>query len=194
MQQLILASSSPRRQELLRQVGIPFVVAVPEVDEHAVHADSPAELVERLALRKARAVSVRYPGAIVLGADTIVVVDGEVLGKPADRAEAEWMLGRLSGRSHQVLTGVALVRGDEELVAHEETVVRFAPLSREQIQWYVETGEPMDKAGAYGIQGRAAALIASISGDYYNVVGLPLHRTVQMLTQFGYPIFTGGAG
>src|SRR5690606_19296467 len=128
------------------------------------------------------------------GADTIVVVDGEILGKPADRAEAEAMLRRLSGRAHQVLTGVALVRDGEELVAHEETVVRFAPLSREQIQWYLDTGEPMDKAGAYGIQGRAAALIPSISGDYYNVVGLPLHRTVQMLTQFGYPIFAGGAG
>lgn len=191
--QLILASSSPRRQELLRQIGIPFVVEVPEVDEHAVHAESPAELVERLALRKARAVAARHPDALVLGADTIVVVDGEVLGKPADRAEAEAMLGRLSGRPHQVLTGVAVVRGPEEQVAHEETVVRFAPLTREQIRWYVETGEPMDKAGAYGIQGRAAALIASISGDYYNVVGLPLHRTVQMLAQFGYPIFTGGA-
>ena len=194
MQQLILASSSPRRQELLRQLGISFAVAVPAVDEHAVHADSPAELVERLALSKARAVAAQHPEAIVLGADTVVVVDGEILGKPADRAEAERMLSRLSGRSHQVLTGVAVVRGGEELVGHEETVVRFAPLSREQIQWYVETGEPMDKAGAYGIQGRAAALIASISGDYYNVVGLPLHRTVQMLTQFGYPIFTGGAG
>ncbi|OTA41184.1 MAG: septum formation inhibitor Maf [Symbiobacterium thermophilum] len=194
MQQLILASSSPRRQELLRQLGIPFVVEAPEVDEHAVHAGSPAELVERLALRKARAVAARHPGALVLGADTIVVVDGEILGKPADRAEAEAMLRRLSGRAHQVLTGVALVRDGEELVAHEETVVRFAPLSREQIQWYLDTGEPMDKAGAYGIQGRAAALIPSISGDYYNVVGLPLHRTVQMLTQFGYPIFAGGAG
>ena len=193
MQQLILASSSPRRQELLRQIGIPFVVEAPEVDEHAVEADSPAELVERLALRKASAVAARHPADIVLGADTIVVVDGEVLGKPGDRAEAEAMLTRLSGRPHQVLTGVAVVRGSEALVAHEETVVRFAPLTREQVQWYVQTGEPMDKAGAYGIQGRAAALIASISGDYFNVVGLPLHRTVQMLTQFGYPIFTGGA-
>jgi len=191
--QLILASSSPRRQELLRQIGIPFVVEAPDVDEHAVEARSPAELVEQLALRKARAVAAQHPADIVLGADTVVVVDGEVLGKPADRTEAEAMLARLSGRPHQVLTGVAVVRGGEELVAHEETVVRFAPLTREQIQWYVETGEPMDKAGAYGIQGRAAALIASISGDYFNVVGLPLHRTVQMLTQFGYPIFTGGA-
>lgn len=191
--QIVLASSSPRRQELLRQVGIPFEVDAPEVDEHVLEPLPPASLVEQLALRKARTVARRHPGRIVLGADTIVVVDGEVLGKPADRADAAAMLERLSGRSHQVLTGVAVVRGDRELVEHEETVVRFGPLTREQVEWYVATGEPMDKAGAYGIQGRAAALISAISGDYYNVVGLPLYRTVQMLSQFGHPMFTGGA-
>ncbi|MBP2019153.1 septum formation protein [Symbiobacterium terraclitae] len=191
--QIVLASTSPRRQELLRQVGIPFVIDAPDVDEHVLEPLPPGRLVEQLALRKARAVARRRPGSIVLGADTIVVVDGEVLGKPADRADAVAMLERLSGRSHQVLTGVAVVRDGRELVAHEETVVRFASLTREQVEWYVATGEPMDKAGAYGIQGRAAALISGISGDYYNVVGLPLYRTVQMLSQFGHPIFTGGA-
>ncbi|MEW8978456.1 MAG: Maf family protein [Symbiobacterium sp.] len=188
---IVLASSSPRRQELLRQVGIPFVVDVPAVDEHISEPLPPGQFVEQLALRKARAVAPRHPGELVLAADTIVVLEGEVLGKPADRAEAVRMLERLSGRSHQVFTGVAVVKGGRELVAHEETVVRFAPLTREQIEWYVATGEPMDKAGAYGIQGRAAALITAISGDYYNVVGLPLYRTVQMLSQFGHPIFSG---
>jgi len=191
--QIVLASSSPRRQELLRQVGVSFVIDAPEVDEHVREPLAPANLVEQLALRKARTVARRHPGRIVLGADTIVVVDGEVLGKPADRADAVAMLERLSGRSHQVLTGVAVVQDGRELVEHEETVVRFAPLTREQVEWYVSTGEPMDKAGAYGIQGRAAALISGISGDYYNVVGLPLYRTIQMLSQFGHPIFTGGA-
>jgi len=189
--QIVLASSSPRRQALLEQVGISFVVDPSSVDEHIAEPLPPARLVEQLALRKARTVARRHPDRPVLGADTIVVADGEVLGKPADRTHAVAMLERLSGRSHQVLTGVAVVQGERELVAHEETAVQFAPLTREQIEWYVATGEPMDKAGAYGIQGRAAALISSISGDYYNVVGLPLYRTVQMLSQFGQSLFSG---
>lgn len=187
--QIVLASSSPRRQELLRQVGLSFVVDPSDVDEQVSGPVTPGELVEQLALRKARAVAVRHPGEPVLGADTIVVIDGEVLGKPSDREQAVAMLERLSGRTHQVMTGVALIQGDREIVSHEETNVRFAPLTREQIHWYVETGEPVDKAGAYGIQGHAAALIESISGDYFTVVGLPLFRTVQMLSQIGYPVF-----
>lgn len=189
MQQLVLASSSPRRQELLRQVGLSFIVDPSDVDEHIADPRSPGDLVEQLALRKARAVAERHPDAPVLGADTIVVIDGEVLGKPADQQGAVAMLERLSGRTHQVMTGVAIVQQGRALVSHEETAVRFAPLTREQIEWYVKTGEPMDKAGAYGIQGYAAALIEAISGDYFNVVGLPLFRTVKMLSQIGYPVF-----
>ncbi len=182
---IVLASQSPRRQELLRQVGVSFRVIPSNVDEQVTHPMRPGEMVEHLARSKAREVAGRVPGALVIGADTIVVVDGEVLGKPGDREEAAAMLRRLSGREHQVMTGVAVIHGERELVAHEVTTVRFSPLTEDQIRRYVESGEPMDKAGAYGIQGRAAALIHSIEGDYFNVVGLPLNRTVQMLAQFG---------
>ena len=183
--EIILASASPRRQELLRQVGVTFVVEPSKVDEQVSEPMTPDELVEHLALLKARDVARSHQAAIVLGSDTIVVVDGQVLGKPANRAEAIAMLERLSGREHQVMTGVALVQGQRELVAHETTLVRFGPLNREAIERYVDSGEPMDKAGAYGIQGRAAGFIQAITGDYFTVVGLPLYRTVQMLSQFG---------
>lgn len=186
--QIILASASPRRQELLRQVGVSFLVEPSHVDEQVSESMTPERLVEHLALTKAREVASRRSGDIVLGADTIVVVDGHVLGKPADRAEAIAMLERLAGREHQVMTGVALVQGERELVSHEETAVRFGPMTRAQVERYVDSGEPMDKAGGYGIQGRAAALIHSIAGDYFNVVGLPLYRTLQMLSQFGVTV------
>lgn len=186
--QIILASASPRRQELLRQIGLSFTVEPSRVNEHVPEAMNPGELVEHLALAKAREVANRHPGALVLGADTIVVVDGELLGKPVDRADAAAMLQRLAAREHLVMTGVALVQNGRELVEHEETVVRFGPLTPDQIQRYIDTGEPMDKAGAYGIQGRAAALIESIAGDYFNVVGLPLHRTATMLSRFGVTV------
>lgn len=146
------------------------------------------QLVEHLALSKAVQVAEAHPGKLVIGADTIVVVDGLVLNKPADRADAIAMLRRLAGRSHQVMTGVALVQGDRRLVSHEVTEVRFGDLTLEQIERYVDSGEPMDKAGAYGIQGRAAGMIHSITGDYFNVVGLPLYRTIRMLSQFGIEV------
>lgn len=182
---IVLASASPRRQELLRQVGLAFRVIPSNVSEEVADPLTPGELVEHLALIKAADVAAREPGALVIGADTIVVVDGAVLGKPKDRADAIAMLERLSGREHQVMTGVALLYGNRRLVSHEETSVRFVPLTRAQIERYVDTGEPMDKAGAYGIQGRASAMISGIEGDYFNVVGLPLCRTVRMLSQLG---------
>lgn len=184
MQPLILASSSPRRQELLRQVGVSFVIEPSLVDERVDRPMAPADLVEHLALIKAREVASRHPESPVLGADTIVAIDGDILGKPADQAAAIAMLERLAGREHQVVTGVALVFGEREAVTHEVTRVRFGPLNRAQIERYVATGEPMDKAGAYGIQGRAAGLIEAITGDYYNVMGLPLFRTLRLLEQF----------
>lgn len=186
--EIILASASPRRQELLRQVGVTFRVIPSQVDETVTQPMLPGELVEHLAVVKAQAVAAQEPDALVIGSDTIVVVDGDVLGKPADRAEAIAMLERLSGRAHQVMTGIALVTKDRILVSHEETTVRFIPLTRAQIERYVDSGEPMDKAGAYGIQGRAAALISGIEGDYFTVVGLPICRTVQMLAQFGVTV------
>jgi septum formation protein len=182
---IVLASASPRRQELLRQVGLTFRVVPSQVDEQVAEPMQPADLVKYLALAKARDVAQREPGALIIGSDTIVVVDDRVLGKPQNRADAIDMLGSLSGRSHQVMTGIALVEGSRELVDYEVTTVQFRPLNQGEIGRYVDSGEPMDKAGAYGIQGRAAAMISAIAGDYFTVVGLPLSRTVQMLAQFG---------
>lgn len=184
MLDIILASASPRRQELLRQVGLTFRVVPSQVDEQVSEPMQPGELVKYLALAKARDVAQRQPGALVIGSDTIVVVDDRVLGKPQNKADAIAMLRSLSGRSHQVMTGIALVKGDRELVEHEVTTVQFRTLEQGEIERYVDSGEPMDKAGAYGIQGRAAAMISAIAGDYFTVVGLPLSRTVQMLAQF----------
>lgn len=186
--ELILASASPRRSALLRQVGLEFQVVPSHVDEAIPEGISPGGLVEYLALSKAKAVAALQPTALVLGADTIVVVDGEILNKPRDRGEAVAMLQRLSGRSHQVMTGVALVSRHEDRCHHEITVVHFQSLDQGQIERYVDSGEPMDKAGAYGIQGRASAMISGIEGDYFNVVGLPLSRTVQMLAHFGVEV------
>lgn len=185
---IVLASASPRRQELLKQVGVSFVVVPSNVAEEVPEPVSPAALVEQLSLMKAHEVARKYPDEIVIGADTIVVVDNQVLGKPRDRNDAIDMLERLSGREHQVMTGVALVKGDRQLVGHEETTVRFNALERAQIERYVDSGEPMDKAGAYGIQGRAGGFISGIQGDYFNVVGLPLSRTVRMLSHFGIEV------
>ncbi|MDF2627254.1 MAG: maf [Symbiobacteriaceae bacterium] len=182
---IVLASASPRRQELLRQIGVTFRVVPSQVDEQVSEPMKPGELVEHLALAKASDVAAREGEALVIGSDTIVVVDDRILGKPQDRADAIAMLQSLSGRSHQVMTGIALVKGDRQLVGHEVTTVQFRPLEQGEIERYVDSGEPMDKAGAYGIQGRAGAMISAIAGDYFTVVGLPLSRTVQMLAHFG---------
>ncbi|SHK02612.1 Maf family protein [Rhodothermus profundi] len=181
---LILASRSPRRRKLLAQLGLDFEVHPSDLDENATNHRLPEQLVEQLALEKARTVAARFPEALTLGADTIVVLDGMVLNKPADEAEARAMLRRLSGRTHTVYTGVALVHpaSQRELVDYEATHVTFAPLSDAEIDAYVATGSPLDKAGAYGIQDDyGAVFIRRIEGDYYNVVGLPLHRLYRML-------------
>lgn len=186
--QIILASASPRRRELLGQLGLAFTVHAANVDERVSEPPGPALLVEHLATIKAAAVAKTYPEHLVIGADTVVVIDGEILGKPVDRAHAIAMLRRLQGREHQVFTGIALLQGERSVVAHEETIVRFRPLSDEQIERYVDSGDPMDKAGSYGIQGRAGAMIEGIRGDYFNVVGLPLCRLVQLLSSFGVTV------
>lgn len=187
--EIVLASASPRRQELLRQVGVSFRVIPSGLDETVATPMAPGNLVEHLAVAKARDVARHQPGAIVIGADTIVVVDGEILGKPCDRADAIGMLQRLSGREHQVHTGLAVVvAGEQELVSHETTSVRFRDLTLAQIERYVDSGEPMDKAGAYGIQERGAAIVSSVQGDYFTVVGLPICRLVQMLSQVGVEV------
>jgi septum formation protein len=187
MQQIILASASPRRESLLKQIGLDFKV-IPSCVEEVVDQDlEPREAVVKLADMKARSVSCRYPSAIVLGADTAVCCEGKVLGKPADMNEARMMLEFLSGRTHQVVTGVALRQESRKLAAGEavSTIVRFRHLTEEEIAGYIATGEPLDKAGAYGIQGFGALLVAEINGCYFNVVGLPLSRLPEMFREFG---------
>jgi septum formation protein len=174
---LILASASPRRREILRSVGWPFETLAVSIDESRLPAEEAIAYVERLAREKAGAVANERDGRLVIGADTVVVVDEQILGKPLDEGDARRMLRLLSGRWHEVLTGVALVRGGESarhIVAHEKTKVRFKPMTETEINWYVATREPLDKAGAYAIQGRAALFIEEIRGDYWNVVGLPV--------------------
>ncbi len=179
---LILASRSPRRRELLARAGFRFLVRPADAgaEESWREGEDPRTHVERLARAKAAAAEAD-PEDVVLGADTVVVVDGEVLGKPADAAEAVRMLRRLAGREHQVWTGVCLKRGARELVDSERTLVRFAPLEESEIQEYVASGEPLDKAGAYAIQGLASKFVERIEGCYFNVVGLPVAKVYRLL-------------
>jgi septum formation protein len=180
---LILASSSPRRAELLRAAGIDFTVRAASVDEAVEPNESPRDYVVRLSREKARAV-VRGD-ELALGADTTVIINGEITGKPADADEAGRMLRALSGEWHEVLTGVTLARADRIISAVSSTRVKFAELSEAEIKWYVSTGEPMDKAGAYAIQGHASIFVESIEGSYSNVVGLPMQLTYQLAREMG---------
>ncbi|MGH9501620.1 MAG: Maf family protein [Terriglobales bacterium] len=192
---LVLASASPRRQELLRNAGIQFTVLPPNIPELPLEGESPRHCAERLAREKAQAVSRQQPDRPVLAADTIVVVDGEILGKPRDNADAMRMLRLLSGRAHDVITGVCLAgslrTGNQKLktgfddTRSESTRVTMTALSDEDIHSYIASGEPMDKAGAYAIQGMASRWIPHIEGDYFNVVGLPVALVYRMLQEHG---------
>ena len=184
---LVLASSSPRRHELLDMLGIPHTVDPADVDETPRPGESAELLAPRLAREKAMAVASRRQGSWVLGADTLVVIDADVLGKPRSPAEAERMLGRLSAREHRVVTAVALARDGTVHEACDVTRVRFRSIAPEQIRAYVATGEPMDKAGAYGVQGAGAALVERIEGDFFGVMGLPLRLVVDLLAAAGTP-------
>jgi len=181
---LVLASASPRRAEILTRLGIEFSVRPAEVDEAVRPAELPAVAARRLAIDKASAVFLQ-PGELVLGADTIVAVGGETLGKPAGGAEAVEMLQRLAGRDHHVFTGLALRSADRTRSGVERTRVRFRALARSECEEYVATGEPADKAGAYGIQGRGSALVDGIEGDFFNVMGLPVQLLLRLLDQQG---------
>lgn len=183
---LILASASPRRRELLAQAGVRFDVLPAHIDETRWPGEDPASYVQRLALEKARAIHAVHPEALVLGADTTVELDGHAFEKPADRADAERMLRALSGRTHNVHTGLALLSASAERTHIETTSVTFSAISEADLQHYLATAEPYDKAGAYGIQGYAARWIPRIQGDYFNVVGLPLAATVRLLHDLGY--------
>lgn len=178
---LILASRSPRRSQLLSMLGIEHRVAASEIQEIRLPRESPAAYARRLARDKARAV----PGSLVLGADTIVVLEDEVLEKPNDAAEALAMLERLVGKSHTVITAVCLLADGRTLEAADETLVTFRAMTQSQLKDYVATGEPMDKAGSYGIQGYGAALVDRIEGDFFGVMGLPVRLVLDLLGQAG---------
>ena len=183
---IILASQSPRRRELLERMGLSFRVITPDIDEHMDRPLPPGELVAAISAEKARAVAAQAgPEAIVIAADTVVALDGAVLGKPGDERDAARMLSALSGRTHQVFTGLTVAQGGAVRTVSEETAVTFRPLTEGEIAAYVRTGEPMDKAGAYGIQGYGALLVEGIRGDYYNVMGLPVCRLGGLLRELG---------
>ena len=184
---LILVSASPRRSELLRLAGLAFTVRPADVDETPLPDEAPGELALRLACAKARALPVPDGPALAIAADTVVAIDGTTLGKPLDPGDARRMLGLLAGRTHQVITAVALRALPEETLVSESalSLVTFVPMSGEEIDWYAATGEGMDKAGAYALQGIGACFIASIKGSYTNVIGLPLERLHPHLRRFG---------
>jgi septum formation protein len=180
---VILASQSPRRRELLALIGVPHEVKPADIDERYLPGESPRAHAERLAREKTHAI--HEPEAVVIGSDTIVVVDGDVLGKPVDEADAEKMLGRLSGRTHTVITAVAVAWQGRTESAVEEVEVTFHPLTHAAIVAYIATREPMDKAGAYGIQGFGATIVSRVNGDYFAVMGLPLQLLVRLLGRLG---------
>ena len=177
---LILASKSPRRKELLKQIGIPFMVVVSDAEEVSGNSWTPAALVVENAKRKARAVAEKYPDSPVLGADTVVSSEGKIFGKPKDKDEARKMLTALSGKMHEVTTGLALINRNEIRTTNVTTKVFFDTMTKADIDAYIATDEPMDKAGAYAIQGKAARFIEKIEGSYSNVVGLPLNALIQL--------------
>ncbi|TBU82671.1 septum formation inhibitor Maf [Pseudomonas daroniae] len=190
MPTLYLASASPRRSELLTQIGVPFITRIVPIDETPQAGEAPAAYVERLARAKAEAVLNTQPerdGVVVLGSDTAVVLDGRILGKPVDRADALATLGALSGREHQVLTAVALASEERIATRVVTSTVRFKTLSQTQIEAYWDTGEARDKAGSYGIQGLAAVFVSQMQGSYSAVVGLPLCETAELLAEFAIP-------
>jgi septum formation protein len=186
-EKIILASKSPRRAEILRTAGWEFEAIVAGIDETRAPDEDAVSYVKRLAETKAKTVAGRVSSGLVLGADTVVVIAGEILGQPRDDEDAGRMLKLLSGEWHEVLTGVALVRAgntNERIVEHETTRVRFAELSNQEIDWYVATGEPRDKAGAYAIQGKGGIFIKEIQGDYFNIVGLPVGLVYELARNF----------
>jgi septum formation protein len=182
---IVLASGSPRRRQLLEMLGIPFRVVAPAVDETRAPAELPEGYVTRVARTKARSVAAREPGGVVLAADTTVVLRGEIFGKPATPAEAAGMLHRLQGRQHQVVTAVAVAHNERLEDALDVTEVIMRSLSDAQIAAYVATEEPLDKAGGYAIQGKGAALVEGIRGDFYGVMGLPVRLALELLERFG---------
>jgi len=183
---LVLASQSPRRAELLGRLALPFETLPADIDESYLSGETPPQHAERLSREKAQKIAAERPEAIVIGSDTIVVLDGEVLGKPRDQEHAVEMLTRLSGREHEVCTGVAIAHGSRVETALARVKVRFRDLDERTWMEYVATGEPMDKAGAYGIQGFGSAVVEGIDGDYFAVMGLPVVLMLELIERFGW--------
>ncbi len=184
MSEIILASASPRRRELMELAGYDFEVICADIVEVVPENVQPQEVVMSLALQKAQAVAAEHGGSVVVGSDTVVALDGKILGKPHSEREACEMLRSLSGRTHKVFTGVAIVCGDKVKSFFDETDVEFYPLNDVEIKKYVATGEPMDKAGAYGIQGKGSVLVKKINGDFFNVMGLPIAKLYREMSDF----------
>ncbi len=180
---IILASGSPRRAEILTSVGWEFTKVVPDIDESERPGEAPDLYVQRLAGEKASAIAPRFPDEVVLGADTTVLIDGAIIGKPTDMNDAKRMLRLLSGRRHEVLTGVAVVTDSDRRVGLQRTTVKFAEMSAAEIEFLAERGDPLDKAGAYAVQAQAALFIEGIEGDYWNVVGLPISLVYRLVRQ-----------
>lgn len=180
---IVLASGSPRRAEILNSVGWEFEKAVPDIDESVNGGESPEDYVQRLARDKMQAVAASFPDRLVLAADTTVVIDGEIIGKPTDLTDARRMIAMLAGNWHEVLTGVAIIADGSERVGLQRTRVKFAPMTEAEIDFLVERGDPLDKAGAYAVQAQAALFIEGIEGDYWNVVGLPISLVYRLIMQ-----------
>ncbi|MFS0654681.1 Maf family protein [Bacillus sp. 179-C3.3 HS] len=189
MNQFILASQSPRRKELLDLAGYSYEIHASQLKEEINRNLSPAENVQWLAEQKANDIHTKHPNAVVIGADTIVALDGTCLGKPKDQADASEMLQLLSGKTHQVLTGVTIQSENRKETFYESTEVTFWTLTQQEIDRYIKTGEPLDKAGSYGIQGKGALFVQKIAGDYFSVVGLPIAKTAKVLQTFGITPF-----
>jgi len=187
---IILASASPRRAELLRQIGVAFELAPSQIAELPHPDEAPPDYITRIARAKVIAVARKRDAGLIIGADTVVVLDGRLMGKPENQEQAKQMLRQLSAKWHAVMTGVALYDAAtrREAADYEKTLVKFARLSEHEIDWYVATGEPMDKAGAYGIQGLGALLVEEVAGNYHNVVGLPIPLVYRLARQLGYSL------
>lgn len=183
---LVLASQSPRRKELLEQLGYTIQTVASHVDESVDETLSPEEIVQQLSLRKAKSTAEDYPNHYVIGADTIVYLDGKVFGKPQNENEAFQMLKQLSGKTHEVFTGVSVIYRHQQQTFVEKASVTFWELTDDEVASYIRTGEPLDKAGAYGIQGKGALLVKKVNGDYYTIVGLPISRLYRCLNDMGF--------
>ena len=188
MKKIILASKSPRRKQILEQVGLKFTVEVSDFDETQIKFKTPQEMVKKLSLEKAKVIAAKNPDAIIIGADTTVIIKNEIIGKPTSKQDAVRILKLLSGNVHEVVTGFAVISGKKSVTKHVTSKVKFKKLSEAEIKAYVKTGEPMDKAGGYGIQDKGGLFVEDIQGDYSNVVGLPIFAVSEVLKQFGVEI------